>query len=81
MNTELSAKNKMHAVGSLVVPVLRYGFGIINWLREEIRILERKTRKILTVYGQHHPRADIYRLYVPRKRMAGTDTDRDGLYN
>jgi hypothetical protein len=29
--------------------------------------LDRKIRKILTVYGQHHPRADIDRLYVPTK--------------
>jgi hypothetical protein len=30
LNTELSAKNKMQAIGSLAVPVLRYSFGIIN---------------------------------------------------
>jgi hypothetical protein len=36
MNTELSIKNKMQAIGSLVVPVLRYSFGTINWHREEI---------------------------------------------
>jgi hypothetical protein len=29
--------------------------------------LNRKTRKILTVYGQNHLRADTDRLYVPRK--------------
>jgi hypothetical protein len=29
--------------------------------------LGRKTRKILTIYGQHHLRADTDRLYVPRK--------------
>jgi hypothetical protein len=36
-NTELSAKNKMQATGSLAVPVLRYSFGIINWHQEEIQ--------------------------------------------
>jgi hypothetical protein len=30
LNTELSAKNKMQAIGSLAVTVLRYSFGIIN---------------------------------------------------
>jgi hypothetical protein len=29
--------------------------------------LDRKTRKMLTIHGQHHPRADIDRFYVPRK--------------
>jgi hypothetical protein len=33
-NTELSAKNKMQAIGSLAVPVLRYSFGIINCHQE-----------------------------------------------
>jgi hypothetical protein len=43
LNTELSAKNKIQATGSLVIPVLRYSFGIINWYREEIQKLDRKT--------------------------------------
>jgi hypothetical protein len=30
LNTELSAKNKMQAIGPLAVPVLRSSFGIIN---------------------------------------------------
>jgi hypothetical protein len=67
LSTELSAKNKMHATGSLAIPVLRYSFGIINWHQEEIQKLDRKTRRMLTVHGQHHPKADIDRLYIPRK--------------
>jgi hypothetical protein len=51
MNTELSAKNKIQAIGSLAVLVLRYSFGIINWYRQERQKLDRKTRKILTFYG------------------------------
>jgi hypothetical protein len=30
LSTDLSAKNKMQAIGSLAIPVLRYSFGIIN---------------------------------------------------
>jgi hypothetical protein len=36
LSTELSAKNKMQATGSLAMPVLRHIFGIINWHQEEI---------------------------------------------
>jgi hypothetical protein len=43
MNTQLSAKIKMQGIGSLAVPVLRYSFGIINWHREEVQKLDRKT--------------------------------------
>jgi hypothetical protein len=66
LNTQLSARNKMQAIGSLTTPVLRYSFGI-NWHQEEIKNLVRKTRKMLTIHGQHHLKADIDRLYVPRK--------------
>ena len=68
LGTELSAKNKIQAIGSLAVPVLRYGFGIVNWHQEELQKLDRKTRKLLTIHGQHHPKADVDCLYVPRKQ-------------
>ena len=29
---------------------------------------DQKTRKLLTIHGQHHPEADVDRLYVPRKQ-------------
>jgi hypothetical protein len=34
LDTELSAKNKIQAIGALAVPVFRYSFGIINWRQE-----------------------------------------------
>jgi len=37
LGTELSAKNKIQAIGSLAVPVLRYSFGIVNWYQEELQ--------------------------------------------
>ena len=67
LRSELNAKNKITAVGALVVPVLRYSFGIINWRIAEIKQIDRKTRKMLTMYKMHHPKADVDRLYVKRK--------------
>jgi len=52
----------------LALPVLSYSFGIINWHQEELQKLDRKTRKLLTIRGQHHPKADVDRLYFPRKQ-------------
>jgi hypothetical protein len=59
--------NKITATGAMAVPVLRYSFGIINWRIEEIKQIDRKTRKMLTLYKLHHPKADTDRLYVKRK--------------
>jgi hypothetical protein len=67
LKSELNARNKITATGALAVPVLRYSFGIINWRLEEIKQIDRKTRKMLTMYKMHHPKADIDRLYVKRK--------------
>jgi len=68
LGTELSAKNKILAIGSLAVPVLRYSFGTVNWHQEKLQKLDRKTRKLLTFHGQHHPKADVDGLYFPRKQ-------------
>ena len=68
LGTELSATNKIQAIGILAVPVLRYSFGIVNWHQEELQKLDRETRKLLTILGQHYPKADVDLLYVPRKQ-------------
>jgi hypothetical protein len=67
LKSELNARNKITAIGALGVPVLRYSFGIINWRMEEMKQIDRKTRKTLTMYNMHHPKADKDRLYVKRK--------------
>ncbi|KAL1448297.1 hypothetical protein WDU94_009865 [Cyamophila willieti] len=67
LSTELSSKNKITAIGSLAIPVLEYGFGVIKWKIDEIRNLDRKTRKCLTMNKMLHPKADVDRLYAKRK--------------
>ena len=47
--------------------MLRYSFGIINWRTEEIKKIDRKTRKMLKMFKMHHPKAEIDRLYVKGK--------------
>ena len=71
LKSELNARNEITAIGALAVPVLRYNFGIINWRTEDIKKIDSKTRKILTMYKVHHQKADIDRLYVKRKGGRG----------
>ena len=80
LKSELNARNEITATGALAVPVLRYNFGIINWRTEEIKIIDRKTRKILTMYKVHHPKADIDRLYVKRKEGGRGLVQVEGAY-
>jgi len=64
LKCELNGRNRTAASGALVVPGLRYSFGMINWRTGEIKRVDRKIRKMLTVYRMHRPKADIDRLYV-----------------
>jgi hypothetical protein len=54
IKSELNAKNKISIIGALAVPAVRYTFGIINWRFEEIRKIDRKIRKVLTLYKKHY---------------------------
>jgi hypothetical protein len=71
LKSKLHDKNKITAMGALAAPVLRYSSDIINWRLEEIRHIDRKTRKVLTLYTVYHPTADINRLYLKRKGGRG----------
>ena len=41
--------------------------GIIQWKDSELKDLDRKSRKTMTIYGGLHPKSDVDRLYVKRK--------------
>jgi hypothetical protein len=60
-------KNNITATRALADSVFRYGFDIFKWTLQELRKTGRKTRKILTTYKMHHPKAAIDRLYLKRK--------------
>ena len=49
LKSEPKARNKFTAIRGLAVPVMRYSFSIINRRIEEIKQIDRKTRKMLTM--------------------------------
>ena len=48
------------------VAVVRYSFGVLDWRKDELRALDRMTRKIMTMHGALHPKSDVDRVYVSR---------------
>jgi len=66
LKSELNAMNKIEAINTVAIPVVTYSFNIINWTLEDIRNLDRKTRKLLTKERMHHAKSDIDRTYLPR---------------
>ena len=53
------------------VSLAQYSAGIVNWRKVEVEGMKWKTRKMMTIYGSLHPRADVDRLYVSRKKGGG----------
>ena len=68
LKSKLSGRNQITAINSYAVPVITYTAGIIDWTKEELRDLDTKTRKKMTIYKALHPRADTDRLYIPWKK-------------
>ena len=65
--SELTPKNKIIAINQLAVPVITYGFGIIDWPQNEINTIDVKTRKILTLHKVTYRHQCLDRIYLPRK--------------
>ena len=61
----------MKAINARAASIVRYGASIINWTKTELRSVDRKTRKLLTIYEALQPRADTDRLYI-KKDDGGT---------
>ena len=66
LKSELNAITRITAINSLAVPVIIYSTNVINWQMNDIKKLDTRTRKLLTMYRMHYPKADVERLYLPR---------------
>ncbi|XP_069971818.1 uncharacterized protein [Penaeus vannamei] len=66
LKSKLNGGNIISAINSRAVSVVRYGAGIIKWTKNELEEMDRKTRKLMTMYGAQHPKADVDRLYLKR---------------
>ena len=68
MQSKLNGRNKIKAINTWVVSLIRYGTGITKWRKEELESMDRRTRKVMTMNKELHPRNDLARLYVGRKQ-------------
>ena len=68
LKSKMNGGNVINAINSRAVAVVRYTAGIVKWTKDEMRKMDTKTRKLLTIYRALHPQADVDRLYVKRSR-------------
>ena len=68
MKSQLNGKNKIKAANTWAVSLMTYGAGTIKWNKEELQDIDKKSRKIMTMNKELHPRSDVARICVPRKK-------------
>ncbi len=54
------------AINTWAVSLVRYSASIVEWTKEDLDVTDRRTRKLMTMNGMLHPRANVRRLYLPR---------------
>ena len=65
--SKLNGGNLVHGVNTWAVSLLRYSAAFVSWRKSELQAIDRKTRKLFTIYGALHPKSDVDRLYITRK--------------
>ena len=67
LKSKLNGGNLVRGVNTWAVSLLRYLAAFVSWMKSEPQGIDRKTRKMFTIYGALHPKSDVDRLYMPRK--------------
>ena len=67
LKSKLNGGNMISAINTWAVPLIRYSAPFLEWRRDEIKEMDRTTRKIMNMYNALHPRDSVARLYLPRK--------------
>ena len=63
---KLNGGNKIRAIKSWTVSLVRCSAGILKGTKDELTVMDRKTRKIMTMNRMYHPQSHTDRLYIPR---------------
>ena len=67
LETKLSSRNLIKRINTWAVPLVRYSRPFLKWNRDELKQMDQRTRKLMTMHKALHPRDDVDRLYVSRR--------------
>ena len=65
-SSKLNGGNTIRAINSSAVSSVRYSTGTLKLTKDELKVMERKTRKITTINRMYHLQSDSDILYMPR---------------
>ena len=67
LKSKLNGGNLVRGVNTWAVSLLRYSAAFPSWRKSGLQAIDRKTRKLFTIYGALHPKSDVDGLHIPRK--------------
>ena len=67
MKSKLNGGNLVRGGNTWAVSLIRYSAAFVSWWKSELQDIDRKTRKLFTMYRALHPKSDVDRLYIPKK--------------
>ena len=65
--SKLYARNLIAGINAWAIGVVRYSAGIIDWTKNDLEHMDKKTRRILTMNGAFNRKSGVGRLYLKRK--------------
>ena len=68
LQPKLNGRNKINAINTWAVSLLRYGAGKLSWRKDEITEIDRRTRKLMTMNKAFNQKSDVSWLYAKRKQ-------------
>ena len=67
LETKLNSRNLIKRINTWAVSLVRYSRPFLKWTRDELKQMDQRTRKLMTMHKALHPRDNVDRLYVSRK--------------
>ena len=64
LKSKLNGGNLVCGVNAWAVSLLRYSAAFVSWRKSELQGIDRKNRKLFTIYGALQPTSDVDRLYI-----------------
>ena len=68
LETKLYSRNLVKGINTWAVLLVRYLGLFLKWTGEELKQMDQRTRKLMTLHKALHPRDDVDTLYVSRGR-------------
>ena len=67
LKSKLNGGNLVRGVNTWAVSLLIHSAAFVSWRKSELQAIDRKTRKLFTMYGALHPKSDEDSFCIPRK--------------